>query len=263
LLRRSIPDERPDRPFTGFKLARAVLSADGRRAGFAGLSIGAHRVYGVAALASCVWNQRHEPPKRWCGCGFYCLSTLAEAQALSCATDNRVAVLLEVAASGRYIRYEHGLRYSRQRVRAIRVSACRCGRRACAFVDAGSGFVGWRRLTAACPACAAGRPCVTFGRFAAVLDRPVPIRADAGISADAGTMADLAGAGGTTPGLAGAGTMADLAGAGGMAPDLAGADGTPDSSSAAVLTAEIALMQARLDDLQTRVAHLYGGPADD
>ena len=52
-----------------------------------GLSIGACRVYGVTAEASCVWNRRHAPPKRRCGCGFYCLSTLAEATALSCATD--------------------------------------------------------------------------------------------------------------------------------------------------------------------------------
>ena len=35
--------ERPDRPYTGFKLAHAVLAADGERAGFAGLSIGAER----------------------------------------------------------------------------------------------------------------------------------------------------------------------------------------------------------------------------
>jgi len=228
VLRRPIPDERPDRPITGFKLAHAVLSADGTRTGFAGLSIGAHRVYGVAAVASCVWNRRHTPPKRRCGCGFYCLSTLAAAQARSCATDNRVAVLLEVAASGRYIRYERGLRYGRQRVRAIRVGACRCGRPAQGLVDAGSGFVGWRRLAMACPACAADRPSVTLGQFAGLLDEPVPIGADAG-----------------------------------MMPDLAGTGEAPLTASAAVLTAEVALMQARLDDLQARVAHLYAGPAGD
>ena len=106
-------DERPDRPFTGYKLAHAVVSADGTRTGFAGLTLGAGRVYDVTADAVCVWNARHEPPRRWCGCGFYCLHALTDAMALGCATDNRAALLLEVAASGRYIRYERGLRYSR------------------------------------------------------------------------------------------------------------------------------------------------------
>ena len=155
---RSVPQERPRHPFTGFKLAHAVLSADGRRAGFAGLSIGACRVYGVTAEASCVWNRRHAPPKRRCGCGFYCLSTLAGATALACATGNRAAVLLEVVASGRFIRYERGLRYSRQRVRAVRVGPCGCGRTAIGLVDGGSGFVGWRCLAAVCAVCAVDRP---------------------------------------------------------------------------------------------------------
>ena len=110
-------DERPDRPFTGYKLAHAVLSADGTRAGFAGLTLGAHNVYGATADAMCVWNRRHLPPRRWCGCGFYCLHTLSDARSLGCATENRSALLLQVAASGSYIRYERGLRYSRQRVR--------------------------------------------------------------------------------------------------------------------------------------------------
>ena len=65
--------ERPDRPFTGYKLARAVLSADCAKTAFAGLTLGAERVYGVTAEASCVWTPRHAPPRRWCGCGFYCL----------------------------------------------------------------------------------------------------------------------------------------------------------------------------------------------
>ena len=47
-------DERPDRPFTGYKLAHAVLSADGTQTGFAGLTLGATHVYGVAAEATCV-----------------------------------------------------------------------------------------------------------------------------------------------------------------------------------------------------------------
>ena len=228
---RSVPDERPRYPFTGFKLAQAVLSADGQRSGFAGLSIGAGRVYRVTAEASCVWNRRHAPPRRRCGCGFYCLSTLAEARALSCATDNRTAVLLEVAASGHFIRYDRGLRYSRQRVRAVRVGPCRCSRPANGLVDVGSGLVGWRFLAGACAVCTADRPSITFGEFAACLDQPVPVGTDTGIGAYAGAMMMLSV---RSPG-----------------------EPTP-SSSVAVLMAEVALVQARLDDLQARAARFYG-----
>ena len=157
MLARRAPGERPDRPFAGFKLAHAVLAADAGRAGFAGLSMGAQRVYGATAEASCVWSQRHVPPRRRCSCGFYCLNSLAEARALSCATENRDAVLLEVVASGRFIRYERGLRYSRQRVRAVRVGPCGCGRPARGLADAGRGLVGWRGLMPACAACGARR----------------------------------------------------------------------------------------------------------
>src|SRR5207237_433214 len=83
---------------------------------------------GADAEASCGWSRRHAPPRRRCSCGFYCLHSLAEARALSCATANRAAVVLEVVASGRFIRYERGLRYSHQRVKAVRVGPCECGR---------------------------------------------------------------------------------------------------------------------------------------
>ena len=56
--------EHPDRPFTGYKLAHAALSADGARTGFAGLTMGAGHVYGVIADATCVWNSRHQSPDR-------------------------------------------------------------------------------------------------------------------------------------------------------------------------------------------------------
>ena len=150
--------ERPDRPFTGYKLAHAVLSADGARTGFAGLTLGATRVYGAVADAGCVWNRRHAPPRRWCGCGFYCLHALADARSLGCATENRAALVLEVSAAGQYIRYERGLRYSRQRVRAILDAQCACGRPGTALADAGSGLIGWRHLAPACGPCAGGRP---------------------------------------------------------------------------------------------------------
>ena len=74
--------EHPGRPFAGFKLAHAVLAAEDGRAGFAGLSIGAQRVYGTIAEASCIWSRRHDPPRRRCNCGFYCLSSLGDARAL-------------------------------------------------------------------------------------------------------------------------------------------------------------------------------------
>ncbi len=215
-------DERPDRPFTGYKLAHAVVSADGARAGFAGLTLGADRVYGATADAACVWNARHEPPRRWCGCGFYCLHALADAKALGCATENRSALLIEIAASGRYIRYERGLRYSRQRVRAIRDSWCGCGRQGTALADAGTGLVGWRHLAPVCDQCWAGRPALSLAQFAALLDGTVRVA-----SAPAGASA---GAASVSAGAAGAG-----------------------ESPIAVLTAEIALLHARLDDLQSRI----------
>jgi hypothetical protein len=220
-------DERPDRPFTGYKLARAVVSADGLRTGFAGLTLGATRVYSVVSDADCVWNRRHVPPRRWCGCGFYCLHDLAEARSLGCATDNRSALLLEVAASGRYIRYERGLRYSRQRVRAILDAQCGCGRAGPALTDTGSGMIGWRHLAPACAACAGDRPVLTLGEFTARLDGPVRV----------------------APLLSTATAVAGTAPAPPAPPPSAG------ESPIAVLTAEIALLHARLDDIQSRLDH--------
>jgi len=215
--RRPPGGERPDRPFTGYKLARAVLSADGAKTAFAGLTLGAERVYGVTAEASCVWSARHAPPRRWCGCGFYCLHELADAQALGCVTENRSALLVEVTASGRYIRYERGLRYSRQRVRVIRGGTCGCGNPGTGLADGGSGLVGWRHLTPVCDRCGAGRQALTMSGFAARLDGPVVLTLPAAPAA--------------TP-----------------APDAG-------ESPFAVLAAEIALLHARLDDLQSRLDH--------
>jgi hypothetical protein len=226
VLARRAAAERPDRPFAGFKLAHAVLASGDGRAGFTGLSMGAQRVYEVTAEASCIWTGRHDPPRRRCSCGFYCLNSLAEARALSCATENRDAVLLEVAASGRFIRYERGLRYSRQRVRAVRVGPCWCGRPARGLVDAGRGLVGWRCLMPACAACGASRHVVTFGGFAARLGGLVPVTPDEGAP--------------SWPGQAG--------------------DGLADAAAIAALGAEIALVHARLDHLQAQVNRREGGP---
>ena len=266
-------DERPDRPFTGYKLAHAVLSADGAGAGFAGLTLGAHNVYGATADAMCVWNKRHMPPRRWCGCGFYCLHTLADARSLACATENRSALLIEVAASGSYIRYERGLRYSRQRVRAVLDAQCSCGRPGIALADAGSGLIGWRHLAPVCARCTAGRPVLSLWQFTSRLDSPVRVASllsasplslgppsdgplAGGVLADASSLGDplaeglsahvpaardpLPGAPGTVPADTGAAGTADL-------PSDAG------ESPIAVLAAEIALLHARLDDLQSRL----------
>lgn len=235
--------EHPDRPFTGYKLAHAVVSADGARAGFCGLTLGAARVYGVTGDAGCVWSRRHVPPRRWCGCGFYCLHDLAEARSLGCATENRAALLLEVVASGRYIRYEHGLRYSRQRVRAILDARCGCGRPGTALTDAGSGLVGWRQLAPACAGCAGTRLALPLEGFTARLDGPVRLAAGLRGAPEAPGPAP-ARAGGERPGR----DWLDWPGAGrdpGPVPAAA-------ESPIAVLAAEIALLHARLDDLQSR-----------
>lgn len=230
--------ERPDRPYTGFKLAHAVLAAEDGRAGFAGLSIGAQRVYGTVAEASCVWSRRHAPPRRRCGCGFYCLNSLAEARALNCATANRAAVLMEVVASGRFIRYERGLRYSRQRVRAVRVGPCGCGRPAMGLADAGRGLVGWRCLMPTCAGCSASHHFVTLGGFAGRLGGLVPVTPDEGAASWPGEI----------PGAP-------------AGPGMPSPDGPPDAAAIAALGAEMALVHARLDHLQAQLSRLEGGPA--
>ena len=223
-----------------FKLAHALVAAEDGRAGFAGLSIGAQRVYGTAAEASCVWSRRHAPPRRRCSCGFYCLHSLAEARALSCATANRAAVVLEVVASGRFIRYERGLRYSHQRVKAVRVGPCECGRPATGLADAGQGLVGWRCLMPRCAACAAHRHLVTFGSFARRLGGLVPVTPDESAASWPGPVTGAP----ARPGVPAAGSPAD-------------------AEAVAALGAEIALVHARLDLLQAQLSRLEGGPPAD
>jgi hypothetical protein len=237
--------ERPERPFTGYKLAHAVLSADGAKAGFAGLTLGADQVYGATADATCVWTPRHVPPRRWCGCGFYCLHDIADARALGCATENRSALLLEIVASGRYIRYERGLRYSRQRVTVIRDAWCACGRPGSVLADAGTGLVGWRHLAPFCARCAVGRPSLTMTEFVTRLGGAVRVEqpaAGAGLSPLGPEPAWPA----SPPPAPGAGPEP------GTAP-AADAAGESADSPIAILTAEIALLHARLDDLQSRM----------
>jgi hypothetical protein len=211
------PVETPPDLLVGYKLAHLMLASDGSRAEFCGVSLGAHRPYGPIADASCVFSRRHRPPNPFCDCGFYCLHSADAARAVGCDGRYRGAVLLEVVVSGRFVRYDYGLRYARQRVRAVRVGLCGCGRRANAMADSGWGQVGWRRLVPVCAWCARQRPRASFDRLTALLDGRVPVTSD-----DAAAPID--------------------------APQPVRAD-----ERVAVLTAEVALLQARLDDVQTRL----------
>ena len=129
--------EHSEQPLAGYKLAHPMLSADGSRAGFSGVTVGRGHVYLAVDDAICVQGSRHASPSKWCDCGFYCFHDVASARDLACEPEHRNAVLLEVAASGRYRRYERGLRYSRQRVRTVRVNRCDCGQPATVLVDTG------------------------------------------------------------------------------------------------------------------------------
>ncbi|MFF1282177.1 hypothetical protein ACFVY4_15640 [Streptomyces sp. NPDC058299] len=110
-----------------------MLSQDGTRAGFTGVSLGGALPYGVLDDAGCVYGRRHRPPARRCDCGFHHDRTAAEA--LLCTAGHRAAVLLEVSVLGAYIRFERGFRYARQRVRTATAGPCACGVRAVALAE--------------------------------------------------------------------------------------------------------------------------------
>ncbi|MEU6557224.1 hypothetical protein ABZ915_44415 [Streptomyces sp. NPDC046915] len=228
-MRLRLPTERPTEPPTGYKIAHPVLSQDGTRAGFTGVSLGGALPYAVVDDASCVYGRRHRPPARLCDCGFHCVHDRAAAEALLTTTEHRTAVLLEVSVLGVYIRFERGFRYARQRVRTATVGPCACGASPAALADAGWGRPGWRGLTAGCPLCLRGRTSVSLASFARL--------AGEGLRMVAGGTAPAAGVGPAGPeGL-----------------------GVPE------LVAEAALLQARLDWFQTQLARLGergagGGP---
>lgn len=210
------PKERLTDPLPGYKLAHPMLSADGSAAGFTGITLGQSTAYGVVADATCAQGSRHQSPSRWCDCGFYCLHALADARALAYDPAYRDAVLLEVSASGRFLRYERGLRYARQRVRRVRVGRCECARPATAFADSGTGSIGWRQLLAACPACAGPRPTMSLAKFSRLLGG-VPV-----VSDETETQSAVA----------------------------------DEQELVPLLAAEIALLQARLDELQRQLDRL-------
>ncbi|KDN80197.1 hypothetical protein DF19_00475 [Streptomyces olindensis] len=227
-MRLRLPAERPTEPPTGYKIAHPVLSQDGTRAGFTGVSLGGALPYGVVADASCVYGLRHRPPHRRCDCGFHCVHDRAAAEALLCADDHRTAVLLEVSVLGAYIRFERGFRYARQRVRVVTVGPCACGARASALVDAGWGLVGWRALAPCCGGCLRGRTSLSPTGFARLAGDGVRVCVRA-----------VGGGGGASTGPGGVTAV-----------------GAADGMGVPELVAEAALLQARLDWFQAQLARL-------
>jgi hypothetical protein len=219
-MRLRLPEERPTEPPTGYKIAHPVLSQDGTRAGFTGVSLGGALPYGVLADASCVYGLRHRAPHRRCDCGFHCVHDRAAAEALRCTAEHRAAVLLDISVLGRYIRFERGFRYARQRVRTATVGACACGTVAVALADAGWGRPGWRALAPSCAGCVRARTSVTLAAFARLAGEGLRV---------------VAGSGDALP-------SAGLPAAEGL--------GVPE------LAAEAALLQARLDWFQTQLGRL-------
>jgi hypothetical protein len=232
------PKERPAAPLPGFKLAHPMMSADGTRGGFSGVTIGRSTIYGVTADAECAQGAQHQSPSRWCDCGFYCLHTLDDVRALTFDPHYRYTVVLEILASGRFIRHERGLRYARQRITAVRVGQCSCGRPAATFIKTELVPPGWHRLLGTCAACASHRPVIPFSEFARLLDGP-PVTAD-----DA---AQPHGPGGASDTAASSG-----------GPAAQPLDGVDREALVPLLTAEVALLQARLDELQRQLARLTG-----
>lgn len=165
-MRARLPEERPAEPPTGYKIAHPVLDADGGRAGFLGVSLGAAAPYRVLDEARCVYGRRHRAPHRRCDCGFHCLHERRVAEGLLVHAEHRRAVLLEVSVLGAYIRFERGFRYARQRVRAATVGPCPCDVTASVLADAGWGRDGRRVLEAACAGCVGGRQRWTLDAFA-------------------------------------------------------------------------------------------------
>lgn len=218
-MRVRLPEERPAEPPTGFKIAHPMLSQDGTRAGFTGVSLGGALPYGVLDEAHCVYGLRHRAPHRRCDCGFHCVHERTAAEAMLCTAEHRSAVLLEVTVLGAYLRFELGFRYARQRVRTATVGPCACGAVAVALADAGWGRPGWRGFAASCAGCVRGRTAVSLATFARLGGERLRVRAGGGAAPGAG-------------------------------------DGLPEGLGVPELVAEAALLQARLDWFQSQLARL-------
>lgn len=147
---------------------------------------------------------------------------------MACEGQYRSTVLLEVEVTGRFIRYEHGFRYSKQRVLAVHVNRCLCGRPATVFVDSGAGVTGWLQLQPCCLRCSAPKETITLAMFRTLLGDPSPhmVAAPPETSEPVGC--------------------------------AAGAADTEAARSLNILSAEVALLQARVDNLQAQVSRLTG-----
>jgi hypothetical protein len=119
------------------------------------------------------------------------------------------------------------------------VGQCSCGRPAATFIKTELVPPGWHRLLGTCAACAGHRPVIPFSEFARLLDGP-PVTAD-----DA---AQPHGPGGASDTAASSG-----------GPAAQPLDGVDREALVPLLTAEVALLQARLDELQRQLARLTGG----
>ncbi|MCB5907269.1 hypothetical protein [Streptomyces pinistramenti] len=188
------PEPSAGGPLCGYKLAHLLLSRDGTRAGFTGVSVGGALPYGVLADARCAYGRRHPRPAPRCDCGFHALHSRADALALTRAGAHRCTALLEVTALGGRIRYARGMRYARQRVRSVHVGPCDCGLPPGVFVDAGRGRAGCRALTGACARCATGRDTVGFGTFAQLAGGGLRVIAGHGRADGSGAPSGTAGA---------------------------------------------------------------------
>ena len=62
---RRVPREHSDRPLQGFKLAYPMLSADGTRAGFSGVTVGRGHVY-LVPWDHLTWFDRHGADEEFC-----------------------------------------------------------------------------------------------------------------------------------------------------------------------------------------------------
>lgn len=231
--RRALPEEHPSGPVLGHKLAYPLLSADRRTAGFKGVWSSAQPVYQVRDTAVCFWNERHRPPHRRCGCGFYCFHSLDAARAMACEGQYRLTVILAVEVSGRFIRHEHGFRYSNQRVLAVQLNRCPCGRPANVLVDSGNGTTGWLQLQPSCVRCGASKELITPSAFGALLGDPTLV----------------------APG--------DDAASGEPLDQIADSSPVSDREALSVLAAEVALLQARVDTLQAQLSRLTSPPPGD
>ncbi|WP_155054960.1 hypothetical protein [Streptomyces blattellae] len=179
-MRLRLPEERPTEPPTGYKIAHPMLSQDGTRAGFTGVSLGGALPYGVLDEARCVYGLRHRAPHRRCDCGFHCVHDRTAAEALLTTAEHREAVLLEVSVLGAYIRFERGFRYARQRVRTATVGPCACGAVAAVLADAGWGRPGWYALAPSCAGCVRGCTSVSLAGFARLAGERLRVIAGSG-----------------------------------------------------------------------------------